>query len=97
MALNLADRIAVRKLIVDRCAAVVANYALYLLGNNAATVGQKSWAREAVRSAGAIGDSVSWHILNQPDFISDGSSISDATLGGAVETAINTHYITEPA
>ena len=96
MALNLADRIAIRKVIVERCTAVVANYALYILGNVNATVGQKGWAREAIRSPASVGDSVSWHVLNQPDYISDGSSISDATLTGVVETAINTHYIVEP-
>lgn len=93
MALNLSDRIAVRKVIVDRCTAAVANYALYLLGNQAATEAQLGWAREAVRNPAAVGESVSWHVINQPDFINDGSGIADATLTGAVETAINNHYI----
>ncbi len=93
MALNLADRIAVRKNIVDRCTAAVANYALYILGNNAATTQQLAWAREAVRAAGQVGESVSWHVLNQSDFIDTGSSIADNVLTGAVEAAINNHYI----
>lgn len=93
MALNLADRIAVRANIVPRCTAAVTNYALYILGNATATVPQKGWAREAMRSPGSIGESVSWHVLNQPDFIEGGSSISDAALTGAVETAINIHFI----
>ena len=93
MALNLADRIAVRANIVDRCTAAVANYALYLLGNQSATTNQLGWAREAVRNPQVVGDSVSWHVLNQPDFINDGSGIADATLTGVVETAINTHFI----
>lgn len=93
MPLNLADRIAVRHVIVDRCTAVVANYALYLLGNAVATEPQKGWAREAIRSPGTVGESVSWHVLNQTDFVEGGSSISDASLTGAVETAINTHFI----
>lgn len=93
MALNLADRIAVRKVIVDRCTAVVANYALYILGNAQATDPQKGWAREAIRSPNSVGESVSWYVLNQPDFINGGSGISDASLTGVVENAINTHFI----
>lgn len=96
MALNLADRISVRRNIVDRCTAVVANYALYLLGNGAATQAQKGWATEAIRSPGSVGDAVSWHVINQPEFIADGSGITDVVLTGAVETAINTRYIVEP-
>ena len=97
MAWNLADRIAVRRVIVDRCTGVVTNYALYILGNVSATEGQTGWAREAMRNPGSVGEAVSWHVLNQPDFIADGSSISDATLGVAVEAAINSHFIVEPA
>ena len=96
MALNLADRIAVRRVIVDRCTAVVANYALYILGeagNTANHVNRIGWAREAIRSPGSVGESVSWYVLNQPDFINNGSSITDAALQGAVEAAVNTNYI----
>lgn len=93
MALNLADRIAVRAVIVDRCTAAVANYALYILGNVQATVEQTAWAREAIRSPRSVGDAVSWHVINQTDFINDGSSIGDSALTGAVESAINNHFI----
>jgi hypothetical protein len=93
MALNLADRVAVRRVISERCAAVVANYALYILGNAGATVNQKAWAKEAVRIAPTIGDQVSWFVLNQPDYIADGSGISDASLTGIIEAAINNHFI----
>jgi hypothetical protein len=93
MALNLADRLAVRAVIVPRCTAAVANYALYILGNQAATAPQKAWATGAIQSPASVGDRVSYHVLNQPDFIADGSGISDATLGGAVEAAINSYFI----
>lgn len=97
MALSLADRIAVRQVIVPRCTAAVVNYALYLLGlsGTAATANQELWARETMRRPNTIGDEVSWFILNQPDFINDGSSISDVSLTGAVETAINNYFIPE--
>lgn len=94
--LNLADRVAVRVVILPRCTAAVTNYALYLLGNNQATTEQLAWAREAIRTPSAVGEAVSWHMLNQPDFISDGSSIADNVLTGAVESAINNHFI-QPA
>jgi hypothetical protein len=93
MPLNLADRLAVRRVIVDRCAAAVINYALYILGNVNATVPQTAWAREAIRDPNHVGEAVSYHVLNQPDFLSLGSAITDATLSGAVEAAINTHFI----
>lgn len=93
MALNLADRIAVRPVIVPRCVGVVVNYALYLLGNQAATQQQLAWAREAVRAPQAVGDAVSWHVLNQPAYVAGGSGITDAELTGAVETAVNAHFV----
>lgn len=93
--LNLADRLKVRENIVTRCTTIVANYALYLL-NGTPTDAQEAWARGAIASAGSVGDAVSWHVLNQPDFLDTGSSISDVTLQGIVETAINAHFIVEP-
>jgi hypothetical protein len=93
MALNLADRIAVRQVILDRCTAVVANYALYILGNGASTTEQLAWAREAIRNPAEVGERMSWYVLNQGDFINDGSAIADAALTGAIENAINTHQI----
>ncbi len=93
MALNVLDRVAVRQNIISRCAAIVSNYALYLIGNVEATANQKAWAVVAARTPQSWGEQVSWYVINQPDFISDGSGITDATLTGAVETAINTHFI----
>src|SRR5688572_31378838 len=78
--LNMADRIAVRKNIVDRCAAIVANYALYILGGGGnQTDPYLDWARQAIRSPMTFGESVSWHVLNQADFLDHGSGIEDAT------------------
>ena len=95
MALNLNDRIAVRRNIIDRCTAAVVKYANYILGNQAATTPQLAWAREAIRSPQSVGDQVSWYVLDQPDYISDGSGITDQALQGAIEAAINTHLIQE--
>jgi hypothetical protein len=93
MPLNLADRFAIRRVIVERSTAVVTNYALYILGNVAATTLQKAWAREAIRNPAAVGDAVSYYVLNQTPFLNNGSSITDAELTSAVESAINTHFI----
>jgi hypothetical protein len=93
MALNLADRMAVRQVILTRCEAAVTNYALYILGNVNATQQQLGWAREAIRNPKSVGDAVSYHVLNQPAFIDGGSGISDANLTGAIENAINAHFI----
>jgi hypothetical protein len=93
MPLNLADRFAVRHVIKDRCTAAVTNYALYILGNVAATIQQTAWAREAIRNPAAVGDAVSYYLLNQTPFLNNGSSITDAELTGVVESAINTHFI----
>jgi hypothetical protein len=43
--------------------------------------------------SGLVGDRVSYHILDQPDFINGGSDITDAVLQSAVETAINNRFI----
>lgn len=97
MALNYADRSVVRQVIVPRCTAIVVNYALYLLGlpGTDTTDNQVLWAREAMRRPNTVGDEVSWFVLNQPDYINDGSSIDDETLKGIVETAINNYFIPE--
>ncbi len=59
MALNLTDRMAVRRVLIERCTAVVANYALYILGNNDATEAQKDWAKIAIKGPSSIGESAS--------------------------------------
>jgi hypothetical protein len=92
--LNSEDRLSVRKNIVDRCSGIVANYALYLLGQGGnATAEQTAWAKSAINSVATIGEQVSFHVLNQPSFLNGGSSIEDAELAGIVETAINSHFI----
>lgn len=93
MALNLADLYAVRRVVVDRCTAAVTNYALYILGNVNATTEELAWAREAMRSPASYGEQTSYYLLNQPDFVNNGSDITDASLKGSVETAINAHFI----
>jgi hypothetical protein len=93
MPLNLADRLAVRQIIVPRCIAASVKYALYLLGNGAASLEQKNWAKCAMSESSLVGDRVSYHILDQPDFINGGSDITDAVLQAAVETAINNRFI----
>lgn len=97
MALNFADRSAVRQVIVPRCTTIVVNYALYLLGlpGTDVTSNQELWAREAMRRPNTVGDEVSWFVLNQPEYIADGSGIDDNTLKGIVETAINNYFIPE--
>jgi hypothetical protein len=92
VALNLADRMAVRPVILDRVKAAVINYALYLV-NGTPTTAQSVWAKDALANPSLVADRVSYYVLNAPDFISSGSSITDAVLTGAVETAINTHMI----
>lgn len=98
MALNLNDRIAVinSATMQTRCAAAVAQYALYLLGNVSATTEQLAWAREAIRDVASVGRQVSFHILDNTDFLNGGSDITDAQLQGAAEAAINNRFI-QPA
>lgn len=95
MPLNLADRLAVRLIIVPRCTAAAVKYALYLLGNPTPTptLPQKNWAKATMLESSLVGDRVSYHILDQPDFINGGSDITDAALQSAVETAINNRFI----
>lgn len=113
MALNLADRITIIEspTMQVRVTGVVINYALYLLGltlgdgtNGTATVGQKAWAREAMRNPTGYARDVSRHVINDVAFFGRlvgeewlaGSSIPDGDLGGIVENAIRTHFVTEP-
>ena len=105
MALNLADRLVVIQAshMQTRVTAAVANYALYLLGfpegaqagnpRTAATVNELGWAREAIRNPSASGASVAFHLLDDTNFLDDGSDITDVQLKGAVESVINTRFI----
>jgi len=92
MALNFADRSAVRLVIVPRCTAAVASYASYLLAGTPTTP-QLAWAREAIRNPGFVGEQVSWHVIPSQAFIDAGSGISDGDLDYLVQTAINAHFI----
>lgn len=95
MALNLNDRIVLiqHATMQTRITAAVAKYALYILGNVNATVNQLAWAREAIRSPASVGNQVSYHVLDNPDFLAGGSDITDAQLQGACEAAINSRFI----
>ncbi len=93
MPLNLADRLAVRRNITGRCGAVVAEYAYSLLALPTATAQQKAWARETLSNPEAVGERASWHVLNDPAFIADGSGITDEQLTAAVRAALDSRLI----
>ncbi len=95
MSLNLSDRIAVVEspAMQTRCTGAVAKYALYLLGNAQATTPQLAWAREAIRTPAEVGSRVSYHVLDNTDFLTSGSDITDVQLQGAVEAAVNARFI----
>lgn len=94
MSLNLNDRLAVRPLIVPRCATVVATYAGQLLDNVNSTLSQIGWAREALRAPTAVAESVSYHVIRSQAYIDAGSGITDGDLEYLVITALNAHFIT---
>ena len=95
MALNLADRIAIiqSNSMLQRVQGSVAQYALYLLGNGAATAAQKTWAKGAMDGLPGMAQRVSVHVLDDTNFLANGSSITDTQLQGAVEAAINNRFI----
>ena len=94
MALNLNDRLVVMTspAMQTRLTAAVAKYALYLLGGSPTTP-QLAWAREAIRVPANVGNQVGFHLLDNTDFLDDGSDITDGALQGAVEAAINARFI----
>jgi hypothetical protein len=92
MALNLADRDAVRRVIVPRCRAACVKYALYLM-NGTPTVNQKTWAQNCLSIPDQWGEQLSYYVMAVDEFIAGGSDITDAVLQGAVESAINNHVI----
>lgn len=97
MALNLADRIAVRTNIVGRCTSAVVQFANYILGGGVVggvnATDALAWARQAIRSPSAYGEQVSWHMLNAPEYIADGSGVADNWLQGSVEATVRNHFI----
>ncbi|WP_425618054.1 hypothetical protein NA78x_001747 [Anatilimnocola sp. NA78] len=100
MALNFADQQLVRVSLISRCTAAVTKYARYIMGeagNVANHANRLAWARNAMAAPQIWGERMSHVVVDQPDFISGGSSITDETLGGAIENAINAHHITPAA
>lgn len=96
MALNTADRIALLVVIRPRVRAVVLNYALYILGEPTNTpnhANRVTWAKATVVAADSAVHQLINHMLNEPNFVSVGSDVTDAQITGHIETAINTHYI----
>lgn len=99
MALNYADREAIRPLIVPRCTGIALNYAIYLMNLPSATDAQKAWAAVASTNPDQFGREASYHVTREVNFAGDenteaaGSGISDANLLTAVEAALNTHVI----
>lgn len=93
MALNLADRIACRVNVVDRCKAAAVSYANYLLGQQSPTAGQVAWALEALRVPNEWGDRLSWFVVANANYITSGSSVSDSDIDYIVQTTVNTRFI----
>lgn len=95
MALNLADRLVViqSRHMQVRVTAAVSQYALYLLGNVGATTPQLAWAKGAMDGLESMGSRVGVHLLDDPNFLSGGSDITDVQIQGAVETAVNSRFI----
>lgn len=110
MALNLADRITIMNspAMQTRIAGAVVKYARHLLGQGGSTDAQKAWAKGACDDPSGVATRVSRHLIDDPAFLgsglssitgdswSGGSSITDAAIQGAAETAINAHFIVEP-
>lgn len=97
IALNLADRIALRSALIPRCQAIVANYALYHIGGGNSgepNYAQRlAWAKNAIQNVAFEAERISWHVLNNTSFLNGGSSIEDAELTGVVEAAIVANYV----
>lgn len=101
MSLNLADRIAILAVIRPRVKAAVLNFALYILGEATNTVNHANrlaWARDTLRAGGGeqATESLLPYMLNEPNYLDNGSSVTDVQITGHVETAIVNHYISPP-
>lgn len=95
MALNTTDRLAILPLLLTRIEGIVSDKALYILGLQSATQPEKDWALTAVRDTKAMAQRVSKFIANDPEFVANGSGISDAALSTAVGTAVDSHFVVE--
>jgi hypothetical protein len=98
MALNFDDRSSVLadQIMQSRIEGKVRNYAVFLANDGGSTAGEQSWARQAALNAGGVARDVANYIFDLPEFISDGSSITDADLKNAVEAAVDAHFVVEP-
>lgn len=93
MPLNFLDAIVLRPVIRDRVTSASVQYAFYLLGLNSATPQQLAWAKGCMDAPAAMGDRVSWYVINDPNYLSSGSSITDQELQSATQTAINDFFV----
>lgn len=95
MALNLADRVTIMSAATmqARVKAAVVQYALYLLGGTP-TAPQATWAKATMDDPDAMGRRVAPHLLDNPDYLTAGTGVTDQQLQGAVEAAVNTRFVT---
>jgi len=93
MALNQADSIAVRAVIRDRVTSACVAKALYLLGTPTPTPQELSWSRGTMDAPASMGERVSWYVLTDANFLTNGSSITDQQLADAVGTAVDVFFI----
>jgi hypothetical protein len=98
MALNFDDRKSVLadQIMQSRIASLVLNYATFLQGDGGSTVGEKSWAKAAAVNPNGVARDVSNYIFSWPDFIADGSGVTDGSLKSAVEAAVDSYFVVEP-
>lgn len=89
--------LALNSTFVLRVSGAVANYAKFTLGNNAATLSQRDWAKNAIYNPQNIAGQIAFLCALDPAYSGQSASpldpsatvVSDATLDTVVQTAIN--------
>lgn len=89
--------LALNSTFVLRIAGAVANYAKYTLGNNAATLSQRDWAKTAIYNPQNVANQIAFLCALDPSFSGESTSpidpsaanISDTALDSVVQTAIS--------
>lgn len=91
MALNYSDRETLRPLLVPRLKEAVRKYLLYIIGGGGSPSQERiDWCKSNMTNIASLAEEMSQWCMSEPDFIDNGTAITDAALQSRVEAILVT-------
>lgn len=94
MALNYADRETLRPQLIPRIKQAFVKYLLFVQGGGGAPSAERiAWCTANLPNADSLSVQLSTYCMSEPDFIDNGTSISDASLQSRVESVLVARFM----